>query len=118
MVVANVQTAAFANHMIHRGGLPGRLRARRELDIGESASRSSSDEERAVLRKEIVPDERVRLRAKRIEEDTVRDELRASHRTKATSARNDPHRDRRPAAVRLQVVQRSSLRQACLRADG
>jgi uncharacterized protein (TIGR02271 family) len=34
-------------------------------------------EERAVLRKEIVPVERVRLRAKRIEEDsTVRDELR------------------------------------------
>ncbi len=34
-------------------------------------------EERAVLRKEIVPVERVRLRAKRVEEDTtVRDELR------------------------------------------
>jgi uncharacterized protein (TIGR02271 family) len=34
-------------------------------------------EERAVLRKEIVPVERVRLRAKRVEEDTtVRDEIR------------------------------------------
>jgi len=34
-------------------------------------------EERAVLRKEIVPVERVRLRARRVEEDTtVRDELR------------------------------------------
>ena len=45
--------------------------------ISEGEQEIILHEERAVLRKEIVPVERVRLRAKRIEEDTtVRDELR------------------------------------------
>ena len=45
--------------------------------IGEGVQEVVLHEERAVLRKEIVPVERVRLRTKRVEEDTtVRDELR------------------------------------------
>ena len=45
--------------------------------ISEGEQEIILHEERAVLRKEIVPVERVRLRARRIEEDTtVRDELR------------------------------------------
>jgi uncharacterized protein (TIGR02271 family) len=45
--------------------------------IGESEQEIILYEERAVLRKEIVPVERVRLRTRRVEEDsTVRDEVR------------------------------------------
>lgn len=45
--------------------------------IAEGEQELILHEERAVLRKEVVPVERVRLRARRIEEDTtVRDELR------------------------------------------
>ncbi len=46
-------------------------------NIAEGEQEIILHEERAVLRKEIVPVERVRLRTKRVEEDsTVRDELR------------------------------------------
>ena len=46
-------------------------------NIAEGEQEIILHEERAVLRKEIVPVERVRLRAKRVEEDTtVRDEVR------------------------------------------
>ena len=46
-------------------------------NIAEGEQEIILHEERAVLRKEIVPVERVRLRARRVEEDTtVRDELR------------------------------------------
>jgi len=46
-------------------------------NIGEGEQEIVLYEERAVLRKEIVPVERVRLRTKRVEEDkTVRDEIR------------------------------------------
>jgi uncharacterized protein (TIGR02271 family) len=46
-------------------------------NISEGEQEIILHEERAVLRKEIVPVERVRLRAKRVEEDsTVRDEVR------------------------------------------
>ncbi len=46
-------------------------------NIGEGEQEIVLYEERAVLRKEIVPVERVRLRTKRVEEDkTVRDEVR------------------------------------------
>ena len=46
-------------------------------NIAEGEQEIILHEERAVLRKEIVPVERVRLRAKRVDEDTtVRDELR------------------------------------------
>ncbi|MFY9890862.1 MAG: YsnF/AvaK domain-containing protein [Streptosporangiaceae bacterium] len=46
-------------------------------NIAEGEQEIILHEERAVLRKEIVPVEKIRLRAKRVEEDaTVRDELR------------------------------------------
>ena len=63
-------------------------------DIGEEEQEIVLYEERPVPRKEIVPVERIRLRTKRIEEDsTVRDELRRERiEVEPEQDRSDVHR--------------------------
>ena len=77
----DVEPVEQAIHVYHEEYDVERVPVAADERIGGTISEGEQEiilhEERAVLRKEVVPVERVRLRAKRIdEESTVRDELR------------------------------------------
>jgi uncharacterized protein (TIGR02271 family) len=77
----DVEPVEQAIHVFHEEYDIERVPITAEERVSGSISEGEQEiilhEERAVLRKEVVPVERVRLRARRIEEDsTVRDELR------------------------------------------